>query len=188
MQETIINPIIKDEVSFTQTAASTNGRISTLQVKLMPGGGTPLHFHKNFSETFIVSEGVLTLTLKDRIIHLRVGDKFEVQKMEWHRFSNEHLFPVLFTTLIQPGSAGFENALRILYGLAAENKTDAKGIPKNPLALAVVANISDMQVEGPRFLILPLFALLNLLASITGYKRTLLRKFCPPVVKHTIIK
>jgi mannose-6-phosphate isomerase-like protein (cupin superfamily) len=178
MHETIVNPIIKDEVSFIQTAASTNGRISTLQVKLMPGGGTPLHFHKNFSETFIVCEGVLTLTLKDKVIHLRVGDKFEVQKMQWHRFSNEHLFPVHFTTLIQPGSEGFENALRILYGLAAENKTDFKGIPNNPLALAVVANISDMQVEGPRFLISPLFALLNMLAITTGYKRSLLRKFC----------
>ncbi len=66
MKATIINPIIKDEVTFTQTSASTNGRISTLQVTLMPGGGTPLHYHRNFSETFVVSEGELTLELSNK--------------------------------------------------------------------------------------------------------------------------
>ena len=61
MNQTIINPVIKDQVTFTQTAAATNGRITTLQVTLMPGGGTPMHYHKNFSETFVVVLGIAPL-------------------------------------------------------------------------------------------------------------------------------
>lgn len=178
MLETIINPIIKDEVSFTESSRSTNGRITTLQVKLMPGGGTPMHFHKKFSETFIVTQGILTLTLREKKIHLNAGEKLVVEKDQWHCFSNEFLVPTVFTTIIQPGSVGFENALRILYGLAKDRKTDEKGIPRNPLALAVVSSISDMHIAGPRLLILPLFKLLNIIAIISGYKHRLFKKYC----------
>ncbi len=178
MHETITNPVIKDEVTFTQTAQSTNGRMSTLQVKLMPRGGTPMHYHTEFAETFIVTEGILTITLRNRIVHLRAGEKFVVEKKQWHRFSNELLKPVLFTTIIEPGSTGFENALRILYGLAGAYKTDARGIPRNPLALAVVSRISNMHVEGPAIVMLPVFAVLYFLALVVGYKRSLIRKYC----------
>ncbi|HEY8397532.1 MAG TPA: cupin domain-containing protein [Flavihumibacter sp.] len=178
MFETIVNPVIRDEVIFIETAEATNGRISTLQVKLMPGGGTPLHYHQHFSEAFIVQEGVLTITLEGRKANLQPGEKYVVQARQWHRFSNESDRPVSFITIMEPGSAGFENALRILYGLASDNKTDLRGIPRNPLALAVVSKISDMHVAGPRFILVPLFAFFHFIAQISGYKRRLIRRYC----------
>jgi mannose-6-phosphate isomerase-like protein (cupin superfamily) len=178
MHETITNPVIKDEVTFIQTSAATKGRITTLQVKLMPGGGTPMHYHKNFSETFIVIEGILTITLKDKAVALSPGDKMKVEKEQWHRFSNESAMPVVFTTVVTPGSEGFENALRILYGLAGDQKTNKKGMPNDPLILASISKISDMWPAGPRILIVPLLELMNFIAVLTGVKRKLLKKYC----------
>ncbi|HEX7753949.1 MAG TPA: cupin domain-containing protein, partial [Niabella sp.] len=175
---TIINPIIKDQVTFMQTASATNGRITTLQVTLMPGGGTPLHYHKNFSETFVVTEGVLTIRLKHKTIPLTAGGKLTVDAGQAHRFSNESSQPVVFTTIIVPGSEGFEYALRILYGLAADGKTDAKGMPKNLLALAVVSKISDMRPVGAGALMTPFFGLLNFIAGVSGFHKKLLNRYC----------
>src|SRR5690348_15819824 len=70
MNHTIVNPILKDEVTFTQHANQTNGRITTLHVKLMPGGGPPMHRHRDFEETFIVLKGELTITLRGSTMRL----------------------------------------------------------------------------------------------------------------------
>lgn len=178
MNKTIINPIIKDQVTFMQTAVATNGRITTLQVTLMPGGGTPLHYHRNFSETFVVVEGTLTITLKHKTISLAAGQKLTVEKGQVHCFSNESVAPVVFTTVILPGSEGFENSLRILYGLAGDNKTDDKGMPKSLLALAVVSAISDMRPAGAGVLLAPLMGVFNYIAKISGFRKKLEAQYC----------
>lgn len=178
MERTIINPVIKDQVTFTQTARTTNGRITTLQVTLMPGGGTPLHYHRNFSETFIVVTGALTITMKKETLVLEAGQKLTVAPGQWHRFSNTSPEPVVFTTVVLPGSEGFENALRILYGLAGDRKTDKKGIPKSLLALAVVSKISDMRPAGAGALMIPFFGLLNFIAGISGLQKKLVNRYC----------
>lgn len=178
MKKTIVNPVIKDQVTFMQTAAATNGRITTLQVTLMPGGGTPLHYHKNFSETFVVTEGVLTITLKHRTISLTAGQKLTVEQGKAHRFSNESSAPVVFTTVILPGSEGFENSLRILYGLAGDGKADKKGMPKSLLALAVVSTISDMRPAGAGALLVPLLGIFHYIAKISGFHKKLVEQYC----------
>lgn len=178
MKETIINPVIKDQVTFMQTAAASQGRITTLQVSLMPGGGTPMHYHKNFTETFVVIEGILTLKLNSSTIHLFPGEKYTVEIGQVHGFANGSSEPVVFTTVVSPGCEGFEFALRILYGLAADGLTDEKGLPKSLLALAVVSKISDMRPAGAGALMIPFFGLLNLIALLNGYKKELLRRYC----------
>ncbi|SIO36577.1 cupin domain-containing protein [Chitinophaga niabensis] len=178
MKKTIINPVIKDEITFTQTAAETNGRISTLVVKLMPGGGTPMHYHKNFSETFVVTEGELTLYLKNMVVKLLPGQKFIIEKGQAHRFANEFGAPVVFTTIVQPGFSGFENALCILYGLARDKRTNGKGIPLSLLDLAVVTRMSDMHQPGALALLSPLLIFFNILARIGKVDKKLIAKYC----------
>ena len=178
MKKTIINPVIKDQVTFTQTAEETGGRITSLLVKLMPGGGTPMHYHKNFSETFAVVEGTLTLITKKGRFTLSSGQKFTVEKEVIHRFSNESNAPVIFTTVILPGSTGFENALRILYGLAEDGITNKKGLPKSLQTLAVISTMSDMHAAGAGALFTPLFGLLNSIARMNGLEKKLLNRYC----------
>lgn len=178
MQRTIVNPVIKDQVTFIQTANNTNGRVTHLEVTLMPGGGTPLHYHRNFSETFIVQSGSLTITLKKKTLVLNAAQQLTVEAGQLHRFSNTSGLPVCFITIVAPGSEGFENALLILYGLAADNQTDKRGTPRSLLALAVVSKISDMRPGGAAALMIPFFGLLNFIARVSGYHKKLVARYC----------
>jgi len=178
MKKTITNPIIKDQVTFTQTAQETNGRITKLLVTLMPGGGPPMHYHRNFTETFVVLEGELTITLRHKSIRLLPGHTFTAERRMAHRFSNESDTPVIFITVILPGSLGFQNALQILYGLAADNCTDKNGVPKNLLILALVSKMSDMRLVGAGALLTPLLEVFSIIAKITGIQKKLLKKYC----------
>lgn len=178
MRRTIINPVIKDEVTFTQTASGTNGRTTCLLVKLQPGGGTPMHYHRNFEETFIVVQGQLTLELKHMKLVLTEGQEYTVPKREAHRFVNESGSEVQFTTVIRPASKGFEDALCILYGLARDKRTNNKGIPLNILELAAVSNMSDMHQVGKMAMMNPLITLFAGIAWITGINKKLRAKYC----------
>lgn len=178
MRKTIVNPLIRDEVTFTQTAAATNGRITSLLVTLMPGGGTPIHYHRSLTKTFIVLEGELTIDLKRRKIVLVAGQDYSVAKKEVHRFSNQSEKPVLFTTIIRPGSSGFENALCILYGLAGDKRTDSKGIPVNKLELAAISEMSDMHQAGAKWLLTPLLRIFSIIARITRVHKKLIAQYC----------
>lgn len=178
MDKTISNPVIKDQVTFTQTAQETGGRITSLLVTLMPGGGTPMHYHKNFDESFAVVEGVLTITVGSETQQLPAGKKLTVKCGQVHRFANLSDEPVVFTTIIVPGSTGFEYALRILYGMAADGATNKKGIPRNILALSAVSAMSDMHPAGAGRLMAPLFGLFNRIANMTGLTNQLLSRYC----------
>lgn len=178
MYKTIINPVIRDEVTFNQTAAGTEGRVTTLIVTLMPGGGTPMHYHRSFTETFIVTEGELTIVLKKRSITLREGQEFTAEKYIAHRFENTSGKKVVFTTVILPASPGFEKALCILYGLAADNRTNDKGVPSSFLDLAAVSEMSDLRMAGTGMLFAPVLRLFAIAARIMGIDKKLIAKYC----------
>lgn len=176
--KTIVNPLIKDQVTFTQTAAETCGRVTTLAVKLMPGGGTPMHYHRQFTETFVVLEGVLTIVLKKRTLRLFPGQEYTVEKRQVHRFCNQSDQPVSFSTIIRPASAGFENSLCILYGMAGDKRTNSKGIPKSLLHLAAISRMSDMHLSGPAVLLSPLLSVLAVIARIMKVEKKLVEQYC----------
>jgi len=179
MKKTIVNPIVKDEVTFERTSLESKGQLTVLSVKLMPNGGTPSHYHKNFSETFICTQGELTVYVKNKKAVLVGGQKYTIQKGVIHRFANESDMPVFFTTTIQPGSQGFEKSLYILYGLAQDNRTNDKGVPKSLLDLAVVSKISDMHQPGIWALLSPVVTFFYLIARFKNMDKKLQQKYCP---------
>jgi len=63
MRRTIVNPIIKDTVTFLQTDEESGGKVTETDITLMPKGGNPLHYHKTYSETFTAIEGELGVKL-----------------------------------------------------------------------------------------------------------------------------
>lgn len=184
--KTIVNPVVKDEVTFIQSASASRGQLTVLSVKLMPGGGTPLHYHKNFSETFTAVQGELTIYLKGKKRVLKAGQKYTVQRGRTHRFANESDAPVFFSTTIQPGSVGFEKSLYILYGLAGDGRTDGKGIPKSVLDLAVVSKISDMHQPGLLAVLTPLISLFYLIARFKHIDTALQQKYCPGFLQSAL--
>ena len=130
---TIYNPLQRDRVTFLKTAAETGGELMLVEVELAPGGGNALHYHTSFSERFTPIVGALGVQLGKEQRVLRPGESALVKQHEVHRFYNGSDQPIRFYVEIRPARAGFEQSLRIGYGLAADGQTNATGIPKDLL-------------------------------------------------------
>ena len=169
MKRTIVNPVIKDVATFLQTARESNAKVSELEITLMPGGGNRLHYHKTYSETFVAVDGELGLRLgKNESKILKPGQRFTVKPMQLHCFFNPTANPIKFNILIEPGHEGFENSLRIIYGLAKDGLTDRESIPKKLMHTALIVTMGDMNAPGFLTWIYPL---LKWLASRTKAKK-----------------
>lgn len=137
-----------------------------------------MHRHRDFEETFIVLEGELTLTLRNATIKLHAGEEFTVKRNHAHRFSNESESPVEFSTVIRPGSTGFENSLCILYGLARDKRTRPDGTPSSLIELAVIAKMSDMRLTGMAALTSPLMTFLAFVGRLRRVDEQLIQTYC----------
>lgn len=69
----IVNPVIGEEITFLTTSKQSNGVKTLLEVTIGPKGGNPLHYHKRFSETFIVLDGELSVQVGEE--KMKVGEK-----------------------------------------------------------------------------------------------------------------
>ncbi|MBK9980845.1 MAG: cupin domain-containing protein [Saprospiraceae bacterium] len=179
MKRTIVNPIIKDIVTFIQTAEESGGKITEAEITLMPGGGNPLHYHKTYSETFTAIEGQLGLKSgKKQSRILNPGETFTVEPMSMHSFFNPTDKEIKFNVKLQPGHTGFENALRIIYGLAADGLTDKKTIPKSLKHTAIIICMSDMNMPGLLTFLYPLLNRMAKKAKANGTEQKLIDKYC----------
>lgn len=179
MKRIIINPVIKDTITFIQTSQETNATLSELELTLMPGGSNFSHYHKAFTETFTAVEGRLGLKLgggKTRL--LKPGETFSVPPHQAHSFFNPEESEIKFNIKITPGHEGFENSLRILYGLAEDGLTDNKSVPKSLAHMAIIARLSDSYLPGVMKLLSPVLNLLARRAKQSGLEKALIDKYC----------
>lgn len=175
----IINPIIKDTITFIQTSDETNARISELQLTLMPKGVNFPHYHKKFTETFTAVEGDLGLKLDGgKVKILQPGETYSVLPDEVHSFFNPGENEIKFNIKISPGHKGFENSLRILYGLAEDGLTDKRSIPKSLTHVAIIGSLSDSYLPGIMRLLSPVFNILAKRAKQSGLEKRLIDKYC----------
>ncbi|WP_294282512.1 hypothetical protein [uncultured Chryseobacterium sp.] len=113
------------------------------------------------------------------VIILQPGESYLVKKGEIHRFFNPDNEPVTFTNRVEPASAGLENTLRILCGLAEDGLYLKSSIPRNPLHLAVCGEMSDMRLTGRKGIVTgPFIKIQSLMAAKTGVKQRLIEKYC----------
>jgi quercetin dioxygenase-like cupin family protein len=178
----IYNPIQRDRVTFLKTAAETDGELTLLEMEVAPGGGNGLHIHTTYSERFTVIEGQLGVQIGEQQQVLRQGTTEIVPAGAVHRWYNPTSQPARIYVELRPGHAGFEQALRIGYGLATDGHTNAAGIPKNLLHLVVLLQLSDIKLVGPLALMSPLFGLLARIARHRGVEAALLAQYGAPRV------
>src|SRR5687767_11944226 len=97
------NPIIKDTVILLECSLETNGAYTLLEVELEPGGGNDLHYHTSFREEFTAIEGILSIGLKKRQLHLKPGEKTVAGINQIHRFYNSTSKTIRFEVKLVPG-------------------------------------------------------------------------------------
>jgi mannose-6-phosphate isomerase-like protein (cupin superfamily) len=172
MPRRISNPEIGDVLTFVKVAAETAGERVVVEITLAPRGGNPMHIHLRQTETFKIVDGELNVTIAAATRRLKEGDEATVPPRTPHRFFSDSNRPVTFrVTINHPG--GVEDGLRILYGLARDGKAPG-GLPRNPLAIALCAQQSDIYGVGlPLWFQRALVRAVAALASALRYDRRL---------------
>ena len=88
------------------------------------------------------------LRLGDSTLRLGPGDVATVPKKALHAWANETAEPAVAQVELRPGQPGFEKALRVAYGLAADGKVLKNGLPRNPLHLALLLEWGGGRLPG----------------------------------------
>ena len=175
----IVNPVIRDTVTFLDLASETGGRSSLVQIELAAGGQNEAHYHRSYDETFTCVDGTLGVERDGRRLTLAPGETATVKAGEVHRFYNPSPDrPVTFQVLITPGAPGFERMLQVAYGLAADGLTNAKGVPKDPSHTALIIRWGDTNMPGLLSLLEPLFRWLARRAEANGTAQALVNRYC----------
>ena len=142
------NPVTGEVLVFHRTAAETDGEFVLVETIVRPQGFVAAaHVHPEQTERFEILEGLLGLRVGDEEILARPGDVAVVSPGTPHRFWNAGESEARFLCEVRP-ALQFESLIETMFTLAAEGKTNRKGMP-TPLRLAVIAKAHFDTVRLP---------------------------------------
>ena len=146
--DTIQNPVTGERITFLATSTDTDGEAVVIETVVQPDGFVAAaHVHPSQTERFAVAEGTLGLKVDGKEMTLEAGDVAIVEQGQAHKFWNAGDEPVKFVCEVRP-ALQFESLLETMFSLAADGKTNRKGMP-NPLRLAVIAKRHFDTVQLP---------------------------------------
>ena len=146
--DSIENPVTGERIVFLETSAETNGEAVVIECHVKPlGFVAAAHVHPFQSERFEILEGSVTFKVDGQELPTRPGDVVLVPAGRKHQFWNAGEEEARFRCEIRP-ALGFERLIETMFSLAADGRTNRKGMP-NPLRLAVIARAHFDTVRLP---------------------------------------
>jgi mannose-6-phosphate isomerase-like protein (cupin superfamily) len=132
------NPVTGEILIFHRTSRDSGGEAVLVETIVRPEGFVAAaHVHPHQTERFEVLEGRLGLRVGDQELPAGPGDVMTVEPGTPHRFWNAGQDEARFLCEVRP-ALEFESLIETMFSLAAEGKTNRRGMP-NPLRLAVIA-------------------------------------------------
>lgn len=166
------NPVTGEHGYTRIGTEDTGGKLLVSDLRVRPGGAVlGAHLHPTIDERFTVVSGKIGYVLGDQRGVLEAGQSADLPKGIPHDWWNAGTEEARVIVEIRP-AARFEEMVITLFGLAAEGKTNNKGVP-NPLQLAVISQeFADVVqfMSPPPALQKLLFAILAPLGRALGYK------------------
>jgi quercetin dioxygenase-like cupin family protein len=142
------NPATGEILVFHHTSEETNGESVVIETIVRPGGYVAAtHVHPFQTERFEVLAGMVGFRIDGRELVARQGDELVVEPGTPHRFWNAGESEARFLAEVKP-ALRFESLVETMFTLAAEGKTNRKGLP-NPFRLAVIARAHFDTVRLP---------------------------------------
>ena len=144
------NPVTHETVHVVRSAAETGGEYVLVDVRLEPDAFVAAkHVHPFQTEVFEVLEGLVGFEAGSDEIVAGPGEVVTVEPGTPHRFWNAGDGPARFRCEVRPALA-FEQLLATMFALAADGKTNGRGLP-NPVRLAVIArhHFDDVRLPFP---------------------------------------
>jgi len=148
--EQIENPVTGERLIFHETSAETGGERVVFETIVRPGGSVAAaHFHPYQTERFEVLEGTLGMRRGKETLELRARDEVVVAPGTAHKFWNAGDGDLRFVCTVTP-ALQFERLIATMYSLAADGKTNTKGMP-NAIRLAAIAryHFDDVRLPFP---------------------------------------
>ena len=172
------HPLQKDYATFLLSSEETGGEYTLVEIEVAPGGGNAPHYHNTYDEHFEVVEGTLEVMVNGTTYTLRPGEKATAPMNALHCFRNPTGETTRFRVTIDPGSPGFEKAIKVAYGLATDGLTFRDGTPRNPYHLALLIDWSESRIRGFLGTLGPIFRVLAKRAKRKGIDRELEQRYC----------
>ena len=146
--QTIENPVTGERIVFRKTSRETNGEAVVIETFVQPNGFVAAaHVHPSQEERFEILRGSVGFRLGRKKLVAGPGQRVTVPAGTPHRFWNAGDDVAQFVCEVRP-ALQFESLLETMFALAAEGKTNRKGMP-NMLRLAVIANAHFDTVRLP---------------------------------------
>ena len=182
--QTLENPVTGERFTFVHTAGTTGGELLAFDLALRPGGAVPIpHVHPIQTERFEVVAGRMRFRIGLRTRIAGPGDVVEVAPGVMHAFANAGPDEAHVRVEVRPALA-MEQMLAEVVAMAEAGRMTRRGLPRNPLELAVLARTYDQEAHAPllglgvqRLLLAPLVAAARhprtgLAAALTGVAGT----------------
>jgi quercetin dioxygenase-like cupin family protein len=146
--DVIENPVTGERLVFRKTAWETNGEAVVIETFVKPNGFVAAaHLHPYQEERFQVLRGTVGFRVGREEIVAGPGQRLTVPAGTAHKFWNAGEEEAHFVCEVRP-ALQFEQLIETMFGLAADGKTNRKGMP-NPLRLAVIAQAHFDNVHLP---------------------------------------
>jgi mannose-6-phosphate isomerase-like protein (cupin superfamily) len=146
--DSIVNPVTGERLVFRQTSRETNGAAVVIETYVQPNGFVAAaHVHPNQEERFEVLRGTVGFKVGREKLVAGPGKRLTVPAGTPHKFWNAGDEVAHFVCEIRP-ALQFESLIETMFSLAADGKTNCKGMP-NPLHLAVIAQAHFDTVQLP---------------------------------------
>jgi quercetin dioxygenase-like cupin family protein len=147
--DTLENPVTGERFTFTHTAASTGGELLAFDFALRPGGAVPIpHVHPIQTERFEVVSGRMRFRVGLRTIVAGPGEVVEVAPGVMHSFANAGAEEARLRVEVRPALA-MEQMFADVVAMARAGRMTKRGLPRNPLELAVLARTYDQEAHAP---------------------------------------
>lgn len=170
--QVIRNPVTGETVTFLTTTSESNGKLLRIEMVADPKvGGIPEHLHPRLAERHDLQQGRLHFRIRDEESVLDAPGRIEIPPMTPHSLRYGGDEPIRTVVEFEP-AGGFEPFMETVYALAADGKTNAKGMP-NLLQSAVIGreHLDDYALPTlPLWLQRALFGLLAPLGRLAGYR------------------
>jgi quercetin dioxygenase-like cupin family protein len=146
--DTIVNPVTGERILFRKTARETGGEAVILECFVQPTGFVAAaHVHPGQEERFEILRGAVGFRVGREERVAGPGERLTVPAGTAHSFWNAGDEEAHFVCEVRP-ALQFEQLLETMFALAADGRTNRKGMP-NPLRLAVIARAHFDTVRLP---------------------------------------
>jgi len=136
--DTLHNPVTGEAMTFLKTSQETGGEYVQIELIAEPDAFVAAaHVHPAQKETFQVLAGTLGVTVDGETTTAGPGDVLVVEPGQAHKWWNAGDSRLVFLCEVRP-ALQFEQLIETMFSLAADGKTNKRGMP-NPFRLAVIA-------------------------------------------------